>query len=168
VRQLYAALALSAFAAAAVAQEALAPPSGMRKLFEFSAAGVQIYVCKQTDQAQKEQGFAWVFDAPEAVLFDAQGKQAGTHFKGPTWKLGDGSSVSAAVSAKRPSPKQGSIPWLLLKVNSHQGAGKLDGASFIRRVDTNGGGEPAGGCDAAHKGNAARVPYTATYQFFGP
>jgi hypothetical protein len=35
--------------------------------------------CKRKDQAQKEQGFPWVFEALEAVLFDAQAKQAGTH-----------------------------------------------------------------------------------------
>jgi Protein of unknown function (DUF3455) len=132
-------------------------------LFEFSAAGVQIYLCRP-----KDQGLAWEFDAPDAVLFDAQGKQAGAHFKGPTWKLGDGSSITGEVSVKKPSLKPGSIPWLVLKVISHEGAGKLDGVNFIRRVDTNGGAEPAAGCDAAHQGNAARVPYTATYQFFGP
>ncbi len=37
-----------------------------------------------------------------------------------------------------------------------------------RPVGTNGGAEPAGGCDPAYPGNAARVPYTATYQYFGP
>jgi len=56
----------------------------------------------------------------------------------------------------------------LLKVKSHQGAGTLDGASFIRPVDTSSGAGPAGGCDGAHVGNAARVPFTALYQFLGP
>jgi len=150
-----------------MAQDASAPPSGARKLFEFRADGVQIYVCKPKDEALKDQNFAWVFDAPEAVLFNADGKQAGTHFKGPAWKLNDGSSVTGEVSAKQPSPKQGSVPWLLLKVKSHQGTGALDAVTIIRRVDTDGGTEPAGGCDMAHKGETARVPYSATYQFFG-
>lgn len=168
MKQIYAATLLFALAGAAMAQDPLAPPSGTRKLLEFSASGVQIYVCNRKDQAQDEQAFGWVFDAPDAVLFDAQGKQAGTHFRGPTWKLGDGSSVTGELIAKQPSPEPGSIPWLLLKVKAHQGAGKLDGANFIRRADTHGGAGPEGGCDAAHLGNAARVPYTATYQFFGP
>jgi hypothetical protein len=150
-----------------MAQDASAPPSGARKLFEFRADGVQIYVCKRKDEALKEQNFAWVFDAPEAVLFNADGKQAGTHFKGPAWKLIDGSSVTGEVSAKQPSPKQGSIPWLLLKVKSHQGTGALDAVTIIRRVDTDGGTEPAGGCDTTHTGETVRVPYSATYQFFG-
>lgn len=65
---------LLASAGAALAQDALAPPSGPQKWFEFRADGVQIYVCKLKDEAQKTQSFAWVFAAPEAVLFDAQGK----------------------------------------------------------------------------------------------
>jgi len=167
VRQIYATMLLSALFGSAMAQDASAPPSGARKLFEFRADGVQIYVCKRKDEALKEQNFAWVFDAPEAVLFNADGKQAGTHFKGPAWKLIDGSSVTGEVSAKQPSPKQGSIPWLLLKVKSHQGTGALDAVTIIRRVDTDGGTEPAGGCDTTHTGETVRVPYSATYQFFG-
>ena len=167
MRQIYAAMLLSALFGSAMAQDASAPPSGARKLFEFRADGVQIYVCKPKDEALKEQNFAWVFDAPEAVLFNADGKQAGTHFKGPAWKLIDGSSVTGEVSAKQPSPKQGSIPWLLLKVKSHQGTGALDAVTIIRRVDTDGGTEPAGGCDTTHTGETVRVPYSATYQFFG-
>jgi hypothetical protein len=163
VREIYAVmLVVSALSGPVMAQDALAPPSGARKLFEFSAAGVQIYLCKP-----KDQDLAFVFDAPEAVLFDADGKQAGTHFQGPAWKLNDGSLVTGEVSAKQPSPKQGAIPWLLLKVKSHQGAGALDAVNYIRRVDTDGGAEPTEGCDAAHAGETARVPYSATYQFFG-
>ena len=168
MRQIYGAMLLATLSGAAMAQDALAPPSGMRKLFEFSAAGVQIYVCKPQDPARNERGLAWVFDAPDAVLFDAHGKQAGTHFKGPSWKLNDGSPVTGEVSAKQPSPKPGSIPWLLLKLKAHQGAGALDPAHYVRRVGTDGGTAPAGGCDAAHNGETARVPYSATYQFFGP
>jgi hypothetical protein len=167
VRQVFAAMLLTALSGSAMGQDALAPPSGARKLFEFSADGVQIYVCKSKDEAQKEPAFAWVFEAPQAVLFDGQGKQAGTHFKGPTWELSDGSSVTGELAAKQPSPKAGSIPWLLLKVKSHQGTGALGTVSFIRRVDTVGGAEPAEGCDAAQKGETARVPYSATYQFLG-
>ena len=167
MRQIYATMLLSALFGSAMAQDASAPPSGARKLFEFRADGVQIYVCKRKDEALKEQNFAWVFDAPEAVLFNADGTQAGTHFKGPAWKLNDGSSVTGEVSAKQPSPKQGSIPWLLLKVKSHQGTGALDAVTIIRRVDTDGGAEPAGGCDTARTGETVRVPYSATYQFFG-
>jgi hypothetical protein len=166
VKQILAVILLSVFPGLAAAQDAIAPPSGTRKLFEFSADGVQIYVCGP--EAGKEQGFAWSFEAPEAVLFNADGKQAGTHFKGPAWKLNDGSSVTGEVTGKQASPKPGSIPWLLLKVKSHQGAGALDSVSFVRRVNTDGGAQPASACDAAHNGDTARIPYTAIYEFFGP
>jgi hypothetical protein len=168
MRQIFAAILLSALAGSGSAQDALTPPSGMRKLFELSARGVQVYVCKEKSQAQNDKAFAWAFEAPEAALYDEQGKEAGTHSKGPSWTLSDGSSVTGEVVAKEPSPKQGSIPWLLLQVISHKDAGKLDDATFIRRVDTNGGAEPERACDAAHEGDVARVPYTATYEFFGP
>jgi len=157
------AMILCGVTAAALAQDALSPPAGVKQLLEVSADGVQMYVCEA-----KDKGFAWVFDAPDATLFDAQGRQIGTHFKGPTWKLTDGSEVVGEVIAKQPSPNQGSIPWVLLKVKTHQGSGQLATVTIVRRIDTNGGVEPSGGCDAAHKGEVARVGYSATYQFFGP
>jgi hypothetical protein len=167
VRQILAALMLGGLASHAWAEQPLAPPPETKKLFELSADGVQIYTCKMKDEAHLAQGFVYAFDGPEAVLFDATGKLAGTHGKGPAWTLSDGSSVTGEVLAKQPSPKPGAIPWLLLKVKSHGGAGKLDAVEFVRRVDTDGGAEPADGCDAAHLGATARVPYSATYQFFG-
>src|ERR1700727_2934622 len=52
-------------------------------LFTAKAQGVQIYRCqaKKDDPTQYE----WVFVAPEADLFDAQGKKIGRHYAGPTW-----------------------------------------------------------------------------------
>lgn len=159
---------MGALTGPALGEDALTPPPDARKLFEFSADGVQIYKCKLKDEAHQEQGFEWVFEAPDAVLFDADGKKAGTHGKGPSWILADGSQVVGEVAAKQPSPVDGAIPWLLVKVKSHDGTGKLGGVTFIRRVNTDGGTAPAGGCDAARKGETERIPYSATYEFFGP
>lgn len=136
-------------------------------LLEAAADGVQIYSCQP-----KEQGFAWVFVAPEAALFNAGGRQIGTHSKGltskgPTWTLADGSSVVGELVSKQPAPQPGSIPWLSLRAISHQGSGALAGVATIRRIDTKGGVEPAEGCDSAHIGEVARMRYSATYQFFG-
>jgi len=44
---------------------------------------------------------------------------------------------------------------------------KLSAVAFVRRADTKGGVAPSTGCDAAHVAAQARVPYSATYQFFG-
>lgn len=167
MRTIAAALLLTVLAGPTLAQDPLEPPTGARKLLEFSARGVQIYICRKTADQAGNAVFAWVFEAPEAVLLDASGAQAGTHSKGPSWALKDGSAVTGEVIAKAPAPEPGAIPWLLLKVTSHKGTGGLDGASFIRRVNTSGGVAPQAVCDDAHEGSAASVSYTATYQFFG-
>jgi hypothetical protein len=144
-------------------QAAVAPPAGAPLLVEAQAVGVQIYACEA-----KDKGPEWVFKAPEANLFDAEGRQIGTHFAGPGWKHADGSEVTAAVLAKADAPVPGAVPWLLLEVKTHAGAGSLAAAATIRRVDTKGGAAPTTGCDASHLGAQARMRYSATYQFFGP
>ena len=131
--------ALVAANVAAAADEPVAAPKGAPLLLETDADGVQIYACEA-----KDQGFAWVFKAPEAALFDRQGRQIGTHFAGPTWKFADG-SVQGEVAARADAPASGAIPWLLLKAKSHQGAGVLANTAFIRRSDTIGGSAPAAG-----------------------
>jgi hypothetical protein len=59
------------------------------------------------------------------------------------------------------------IPWLLLRVTSHQGSGMLANVATIRRTETHGGVAPAQGCDSSMVGATVRVPYTATYTFYG-
>ncbi len=141
---------------------ALAPPAGAPLLIEAQADGVQIYACEA-----KEKGPGWVFKAPEANLFDAKGRQIGTHFAGPAWKLADGSEITGAVVATAAAPALGAVPWLLLGAKTHAGSGGLATVSMIRRVDTKGGAAPATGCDVSHLGEQARMRYSATYQFFG-
>jgi hypothetical protein len=143
-------------------QAGMTPPQGASRLLELSADGVQIYTCEAKNNA-----FAWTFSAPEAKLFDKQQHQVGTHFAGPTWKLNDGSTVVGEVVAKADAPDASAIPWLLLRAKSHDGAGALAAAEYIRRADTKGGVAPNTGCDAAHVSQKARIPYSATYQFFG-
>ena len=107
---------LSVPAAPAKAEDPVMPPSTTRKLLELVADGVQVYACEA-----REQRYAWVFRGPEATLFDADGRQVGTHGAGPSWKLADGSSVVAEKAAQAPSPDAHAIPWLLLRVTSHDG-----------------------------------------------
>jgi hypothetical protein len=137
-------------------------PAGNRLASSFDAAGVQIYECSATNT-----GFAWIFQAPEATLFNPGGQVAGTHFAGPTWSANDGSTVVgtrvAAVTVDATA-----IPWLLLSAASHSGDGRLADVSFIQRLDTVGGLAPATGCDAGHVGAVARVDYQAKYFFYRP
>jgi hypothetical protein len=147
-------------AAARADQAAVAPPEGSAPVLELVADGVQIYTCDA-----KEGGFDWSFKAPEANLFDKQGRQVGTHFAGPTWKIDDGSEVVGEVVAKSDAPEPGAIQWLLLRAKSHQGSGALSTVAYIRRTETKGGLAPSTGCDASHKSQQARMRYSATYQF---
>jgi Protein of unknown function (DUF3455) len=142
-------------------EAAVTPPAGSAMLLELSADGVQIYSCEA-----KEGRFEWSFKAPEANLFDERGRQAGTHFGGPTWKMVDGSAVVGEVIAKADAPEPGAIPWLLLRAKSHEGSGALSAVAYIRRSETKGGVAPKTGCDAGHLSEQARMRYSATYQFY--
>jgi len=141
----------------------LQPPANEQLLLQVHAKGDQIYACKEGSAGQ----FAWTLKAPEAQLFDKDGKAFGKHFAGPSWQASDGSSIVGKAAANA-SPDPDSIPWLLVNVVSHSGEGALSKVSSIQRLNTKGGKAPATGCDAAHAGLEQRVPYSADYLFFAP
>jgi hypothetical protein len=140
----------------------LAPPVDNELAFVLAASGVQEYTCN---------GTAWVFVAPDAQLYNphdcAQDEALGHHYAGPTWEwYEDGSTVVGAKVAAA-TVGMGSIPWLLLKGVSHgPDQGRMSDVTFVQRLVTDGGIAPATGCDAAHAGASANVPYTAKYFFY--
>jgi Protein of unknown function (DUF3455) len=139
-------------------------PDTEQVLLRVHAKGDQIYTCKG-DAAQ----FAWTLKAPDAQLFDKDGKPFGKHFAGPSWEATDGSRVTGKAAANVPSPDPDSIPWLLVTIVGHSGSdGVLSRATTIQRLNTKGGKAPAAGCDAAHSGQELRVPYSADYVFHAP
>lgn len=149
---------------AAIAQQVpaqLQPPQSSQLILQVHAKGDQIYTCKG-DSGQ----LSWTLKAPEAQLFDKDGKPVGKHFAGPSWEAADGSRVTGKAAANAPSPDPDSIPWLLVNVVSHEGSGVLSNATHIQRLNTKGGKAPASGCDAAHANQELRVPYSADYLFF--
>ena len=150
------------FAAAAqqVAQQ-LQPPANEQLLLQVHAKGDQVYTCK-ADVAQ----YTWVLKAPDAQLFDKDGKLFGKHFAGPSWQASDGSRVIGKAVADSPSPDANSIPWLLVTILSHEGDGVLSGVTTIQRISTKGGKAPASGCNALHVNQEVRVPYSADYRFY--
>lgn len=148
-------------AAAAQAQSPTDPPPGQRALLTVTGKGVQIYECQLAANVPQ-----WVFQAPDASLYDASGAKVGVHGAGPSWRYFDGSSVKGEVVAKSASPESTAIPWLLLKAVNDDGSGIMAKIEFIRRSDTHGGNAPATGCDAKHISATSRVSYTATYTFF--
>ena len=141
----------------------LQPPTNEQLLLRVHAKGDQVYTCK-SDAAQ----FTWTLKAPDAQLLDKDGKPFGKHFAGPSWEATDGSRVTGKAVANAPSPDANSIPWLLVKVVSHESTGVLSPATSIQRLNTKGGKAPASGCDASHVGQELRVPYSADYLFYAP
>lgn len=137
----------------------LAVPGGNQLAFALEAEGVQVYACTANGAA-----FGWAFQAPEATLSEAK-RAAGTHYAGPTWEATDGSKVvGAKLEGVTRDPT--AIPWLLMRAASHAGSGRMGEVTFVQRVRTTGGNAPSGGCDAAHSGAVARVPYRALYCFY--
>jgi len=139
------------------------PPVAEQLLLRVHAKGDQVYTCK-ADGAQ----FTWTLKAPDAQLFDKDGKPFGKHFAGPSWEATDGSRVTGKAVANAPSPDADSIPWLLVNIVSHEGSGVLSRATSIQRLNTKGGKAPASGCDASHTAQEVRVPYSADYLFYAP
>ena len=141
----------------------LQPPVNEQLLLQLRGEGDQIYTCKM-DGAQ----FTWALKAPDAQLFNKEGKCFGKHFAGPSWQANDGSSVTGKAIASAPSPDPDSIPWLLINIVSHDGSGLLSRATTIQRLNAKGGKAPASGCDVAHAGQEVRVRYSADYLFYAP
>ena len=145
--------------------------TGAVPLLKLRAKGVQIYNCKAAEGAS-----TYTFDAahaePDAALADVDGQWTVHHYLnldpgGPAWEAKDGSKV-VGKKLDPAQPRPGTIPWLKLQVVAHEGDGPLlKNVTFIQRVDTEGGAAPAGECDPA-KTPRVRVPYQATYYFYGP
>jgi uncharacterized protein DUF3455 len=154
-------------------------PAGFKAFFAGHAVGTQNYICAPSPTGPK-----WLFVGPQATIFDGSGQQSLTHFQSvnhlqadaiqATWQH---SRDSSAVWAKKlfgsidinyVSPD--AIEWLLLEVTG-AAAGPTDGdrllaASFIQRVNTVGGKEPAQACTAAIVNQRQLVPYEADYIFY--
>jgi hypothetical protein len=161
---------LASCAASSVATNPLVPenlkvPAGQALSLVSPATGVQIYECSasKADPAR----FEWVFKAPEADLFDLSGKKIGKHYAGPTWESDDGSKVVGEVKARDDGPAATAIPWLLLAAKLTSGNGVFSRTQGIQRLYTVGGKAPAAACNKAQLSREARVPYKATYYFYG-
>jgi Protein of unknown function (DUF3455) len=128
------------------------------------ASGFQIYVC----QVGSDEKLSWTLKAPDAELADAKGKNIGHHGAGPSWKLTDGSEVTAKAVARENAADPADVPWLLLNVTGHTGTGVLAKVTTVQRIHTKGGQPPASGCDQAHRGAESKSPYTAEYYFYAP
>jgi hypothetical protein len=153
----------SPYALGAQVPAELQPPANEQEILRVHAQGDQIYTCSPNGAE-----FAWTLKAPDAQLYDKDGKPFGRHFAGPSWKADDGSQVTGKAAANAPSPDANSIAWLLVKVMSRSGDGVMAQVTSVQRINTKGGKAPASGCDRNHAGQDLRVPYSADYVFFAP
>lgn len=144
--------------------DAIQAPAKEEVVLWAHGLGSQIYTCA----AGADGKFAWTLKGPDAELHDRNDKVIGTHSAGPTWKSKDGSEVTARAVAHVDSLDAESIPWLLLKADTHTGKGVLTDVTTIQRVHTHGGRPPAEGCDEAHKGEETKSSYSADYFFYAP
>ena len=143
--------------------DSIQAPDGEELVLMARATGFQIYVCRPGADGKP----AWTLKAPDAELFDEQGKSIGKHFGGPTWQLNDGSQITGKLAAKVDAPDPKSIPWLLLTVTGHSGSGKLSGVTSIQRVNTVGGLAPAASECTAQSGEVeSKSGYSADYYFY--
>lgn len=150
--------------AAPHASAQIALPSGNAPFLSLFGDGVQIY--DSVEDVNHPGTFVWKLTAPQANLFtdSAETTLVATHFGGPTWmSVADGSAVTGAVIGMASSSHPDSILQLLLRANSHTGAGLFDDVSYIQRLDTVGGLAPS--LLPTGLGQEFRSPYTATYRF---
>ncbi|MGV9210273.1 DUF3455 domain-containing protein [Micromonospora sp. RB23] len=133
--------------------KAIKPPAGSRPVGAYVVtSGTQTYTCTG--------GVFTGASVPEAQLVGTGGRIH--HFKGPSWQsLRDNSLITAKKTAE--SPRAGTIPELLLTVDSHGGSGMLGNVAYISRLLTSGGAAPAGACT---DGATTAVPYGAVYVFW--
>lgn len=141
--------------------EQIKVPAGYSPVLTVHAKGDQIYQC-----SLNKGEYAWETQAPDAKLFDAQGKIVGNHTAGPLWEYKEGSRVVGRVVKKIDMAPGSAIAWLLVEVVSHKGDGLFSNVSFINRINTHGGLPPSSGCDANHLGGEKRIAYTADYVFY--
>jgi len=127
-----------------------------------SAKGVQIYECRANKDARTAD---WAFVAPEAELFDTNGRKIGKHYAGPRWQSSDGSTIAGTIKERIDAPQADAIPWLLLAAKSVGPEGSFSKIASVQRVKTVGGNPPKTGCSSDSVGQVARVPYTADYYF---
>jgi hypothetical protein len=156
------ALQAGAHAATIAVPDSLRTSATQTLALEAQAVGVQVYTCSAKMAGGQP---AWVFKAPDAILYDAAGAKLGRHYAGPTWESTDGSKVVGKVRASA-TPTDDAIAWLLLDAKSTGGQGAFGRITAVQRLATEGGKAPADGCVGASVGKEVQVPYKAVYRFY--
>ena len=155
---------LAAVSAFAQTPKEVTPPAGHKAALTLVGVGTLAYECKAV--ADKPGAFAWTFAGPDAKLLDANKKEAGKYYAGPTWEANDGSKVTGKQLAVSPGAA-GAIPLQLVEAAPSIGKGAMNDVTYIQRLNTVGGVAPATpACTAANVGTKTSVGYSADYVFF--
>jgi Protein of unknown function (DUF3455) len=155
---------LAAASAFAQTPAEVTPPAGNKAAMTLVGVGMLAYECKAV--ADKPGSFAWTFAGPDAKLLDANKKEVGKYYAGPTWESNDGSKVTGKQLAVSPGAA-GSIPLQLVQAAPSTGTGAMTDVTYIQRLKTVGGVAPATPvCAAANVGTKTTVGYQADYVFF--
>lgn len=161
---LYVAVCLPALVCAeAELPDAIKVPGGHQAFLSVHAQGEQIYQCQG-----KDGGYLWQIQAPDARLYDDQGRIVGKHYEGPVWEYREGSRVQGKILARFDKSVESAIAWLLVEIVGHRGHSVFAETRYIQRINTQGGLPPDSGCDGNHLGREKRVAYTADYVFYRP
>jgi hypothetical protein len=139
----------------------LKAPEGEIEVLRLRGDGAQIFRCES-----QSTGMRWVYRLPEAELHGSDGALAIRHGANQSFEHVDGSRLVGEIVDNVPSPRDGSLRWLLLATRSF-GKGALAGITHVQRIDTVGGMPPAS-CDAGQLNQVLRVPFSADFVFFRP
>ena len=105
--------------------------------------------------------YAWVFKAPDALLYDMNFVPGGAcTAPGRAGPRPTAASSWRSEMARADAPLPDAIPWLLLKELSTSGPGVFSDVAIVQRLNTAGGVAPATGCDAStveHRWSASRT-----------
>jgi len=127
--------------------------------------GTQTYACA----ANPDGTGTWATKSTPEAQLKRYGRPATTihHYAGPRWESGVDHSIILGV-VDQATPKDGTIPWLLLHVAAHENTtpGELDKVQFVSRLNTTGGVGPTGACTPGTDAPRS-VAYTADYVFWG-
>jgi len=132
-------------------------------VLETVGTGRITYECR----SQKSAGdVRWEMIESEATLTDGRGARVGRAFGPPaTWQSIDGSLVTGVVIAAAPNEAD-NVPLQLAKANPATGSGFMARITFIQRVATRGGVEPAQECSASRVGRREPSAYRAGFVFY--
>ncbi len=156
--------ALATVSAFAQTPAEITPPAGNKAAMTLMGVGMLAYECKAV--ADKPGTFAWTFAGPDAKLLDADKKEVGKYYAGPTWESTDGSKVTGKQLAVSPGAA-GAIPLQLVQAAPATGKGAMTDVTYIQRLKTVGGVAPATpACAVANVGAKTTVAYSADYVFF--